>query len=193
MNHLIIFMHPIDKSFNGAILNTYINELEQNEHNVEVRKLYEQNFNPILTQQEYEDFFKGIYREDIEEEHQFILWSDIITFIYPLWWSGFPAIGKGYIDRVFSFGFAYRLNGEEPIPLLKNKKAVTICTMGTPDPVAKKTGIVKSMNHSMDESIFDFCGIEVIDHLYFGNVILATDEERRSMLSKVTRLAKKSR
>ncbi|MGO4888518.1 NAD(P)H-dependent oxidoreductase [Anaerobacillus sp. MEB173] len=191
MNHLIIYMHPTDQSFNGAILQRYVQTLKGQGHHVEIRNLYKMNFQPLLSKKEYDGFFEGKYSDDIQREHDYIRWSDVITFIYPLWWTGFPAIGKGYIDRVFSFGFAYRLKDESPIPLLNNKKAVTICTMGTPSSAAAETGILTSMNHSMDEGIFHFCGITVIEHLYFGNAVLATNEEHEQMLEAVQQVAKK--
>ena len=57
--------------------------------------------------------------------------ADVLVFITQVIWMHFPAIVKGWMERVFSYGFAYRLNESgwhgDPdgrIPLLKIKKAI---------------------------------------------------------------------
>lgn len=191
MNHLVVFAHPSKKSFNGAILEKYVDTLTSQGNNVTVRNLYESGFNPVLSQEEYEGFIKGIYSDEIKTEHECIRWSDVITWIYPFWWLAFPAILKGYIDRVFSYGFAYGLNGEDPVPLLSGKRAVTITTMGTPKERTDANGSMRALMLAMDHSIFDFCGLAVVEHVIFGNVVLATDYEREEMLDQIERLALK--
>ena len=109
MNHLIIFAHPNSKrSFGRAIANRIEQISQENGVNVFFRDLYEMNFNPILSHEELQNANKGIIPEDIQQEHDFILQADLITLVYPLWWMGFPAILKGYLDRVLSHGFAYK-------------------------------------------------------------------------------------
>ncbi|RBW69223.1 NAD(P)H-dependent oxidoreductase [Bacillus taeanensis] len=190
MNHLIIFAHPSSKSFNHAIYTNYEAALKEKGDHVIVRDLYSLNFNPILTMEEYHASKQGNYYDDVKVEQNYIKNTDIITFIYPVWWAGLPAILKGYIDRVFSYGFAYELEYESPIKLLKNKKAVQICTTGTPKEVYKQKGILRSMNQTTDEEIFNFCGIEVIDHLYYGNVVEIEEGNRKQILEEIKEFAK---
>ncbi|MEJ1715164.1 NAD(P)H-dependent oxidoreductase, partial [Escherichia coli] len=82
--------------------------LQKKGHEVEVRDLYEMQFQPTLGRSE----MIGGIGEDVVVEQEYLKWADVITFIYPIWWTGLPAIMKGYIDRVFSYGFAYKyVNG----------------------------------------------------------------------------------
>ena len=105
MNHLIIFAHPnSERSFGRAIANRIEQISQEKGVNVFFRDLYEMNFNPILSHEELQNTNKGIIPEDIQQEHDFILQADLITLVYPLWWMGFPAILKGYLDRVLSHG-----------------------------------------------------------------------------------------
>ncbi|WP_161974962.1 NAD(P)H-dependent oxidoreductase [Bacillus timonensis] len=182
MNHLIVFTHPDKNSFNGALLERYGSELQKKGHNVKIRDLYRLNFYPALSREEYLESFNGKYKEDVKIEHSFIDWSDIITFINPIWWAGIPALTKGYMDRIFSYGFAYTLDKGTPVPLLGEKKAITIFTGGQPENLYRENGMLKSMRQIIEEGLFEFCGLQNAGSLYFGNIIMASNEERKEML-----------
>jgi NAD(P)H dehydrogenase (quinone) len=107
MNHLIVYAHPHPESLNHAILNTTISTLKNNGHDVFVRDLYELNFQPVLQPEDTAAMKEGHTPKDIKTEQEFINDADVITFIYPIWWTGLPAILKGYVDRVFAYGYAY--------------------------------------------------------------------------------------
>ncbi|UZJ77467.1 NAD(P)H-dependent oxidoreductase [Fictibacillus sp. KU28468] len=188
MNHVILYCHPAKESFNMALLETYTEELKRSGHTVAVRNLYSSGFQPVLTQEEYEQSLAYMYSTDIKKEQELLTWCDCLTLIYPVWWGGMPALLKGYIDRVFSYGFAYELDGEEPIPQLKGKSAVSICTTGTPSEIYEKNGMHYAMNLARDHSIFEFCGMEVKRSIYFGNVIQSPQSERERMLQCVRSL-----
>ncbi|HEU5138636.1 MAG TPA: NAD(P)H-dependent oxidoreductase [Bacillales bacterium] len=189
MNHFILFAHPKADSFNGAILDTYREALKGQGHNVEVRDLYRLGFDPILSWEEYQEQFQGAYADDVKGEQAYIEWADAVTLIYPVWWAGLPALGKGYLDRVFTYGFGYELDGEKPIPLLNGKKAATIFTSGTPEKIYEGTGMADSLKQMLEDGLFDFCGLETVGHLYFGNAVLATAKEHERMLEEVRMLA----
>lgn len=125
MNHLIVFAHPHQESFNRAILDTAVRALQTKGHEVHVRDLYQLGFNPVLTGEDTAEMKKGSTPADIQAEQAFITKADVITFVYPVWWTGLPAILKGYVDRVFAYGFAYQYNSQGGIDkLLAGKKGV---------------------------------------------------------------------
>lgn len=189
MKHLVLFCHPSQESFNHAVLEAYCSELKDNGHEVTVRNLYQSPLHPILTQEEYEEALKARYQPEVAQEQELISWCDCLTMIYPIWWGGMPALLKGYVDRVFSYGFAYELDGEEPIPRLAGKSAVSICTTGTPYKVYEKMGMHKAMDQTRNLSIFEFCGFTVKQSVYYGDVIQASNEERGNMLDHVREIA----
>lgn len=106
MNHLIIYAHPSSASFSNAILEKIKECSRKKECKTEVRDLYSIGFDPILRAADFEGLCEGNIPEDIKREQDYIGWADLITFIYPIWWTGMPAILKGYIDRVFSYELA---------------------------------------------------------------------------------------
>ncbi|MBP1082435.1 NAD(P)H-dependent oxidoreductase [Bacillus capparidis] len=170
MNHLVVYAHPHPESFNHAILETAVKALEDKGHQVFVRDLYALDFQPVLKPQDTAAMKSGNIPDDIKTEQEFITKADVITFIYPIWWSGLPAILKGYVDRVFAYGFAYAYGEGEIIQLLKGKKGLIINTHGTPKEIYDEMGMTASLTITSDVGIFDFTGIEPLDHLLFGNV-----------------------
>lgn len=185
MKHLIVYAHPHADSFNRAILNTAVEALEAQGHEVVVRDLYALEFQPVLSAADTASMRAGQNPQDIATEQKFITDADAITFIYPIWWTGLPAILKGYVDRVFAYGFAYA-SGEAGIEkLLTGKKGLIINTHGTPSDIYDQIGMTAGMKMTSDVGIFEFVGIESVDHLFFGSIGYLDDAAYQSMLEQV--------
>ncbi|WP_138750950.1 NAD(P)H-dependent oxidoreductase [Paenibacillus sinopodophylli] len=187
MNHLIVFAHPHKGSFNHAILNAAVEALQANSHEVNVRDLNELGFNPVLSTEDTAAMREGNVPADIKTEQEFLINADVVTFIYPIWWTGLPAILKGYVDRVFSYGFAYQYNAEGGIDkLLSGKKGLIVNTYGSPFEYYESIGMNNSLKQTSGDGIFGFTGIEVVDQLLFGGVTSPdADAERQSILEQV--------
>ncbi len=179
-NILLIYGHPqTPKSFNFDLKEKLVKAIKDNGHNILVRDLYEISFNPLLSSKDLEMIHNFEIPEDIKQEQEFIKNADTIIFIYPIWWAGQPAIIKGYIDRVFSYGFAYIYKGNKVIGLLSDKKAIILNSTGTPSELYEKSGFHKSMRQVIDEGIFKFCGFKKVTHIFFGAVPMLTEEQKQ--------------
>ena len=174
MTHLIIYAHPNPTSFNHAILEAAIKA--SGGHHVIVRDLYQLNFNPILEWQEFRNTIQHQYAEDIVEEHRYFQQAELITLIYPLWWMGFPAILKGYLDRVIAYGFAYKDGKEKSIGLLGDKRVQQFVTLGNPVEEYRQKGYLQAFEHTLGYGLFSFCGIEKVDMHYFGEIGLPSTD-----------------
>lgn len=185
MNHLIVYAHPYTDSFNHAILESAVRALKKNGHEVAVRDLYALDFYPVLKPEDTAAMKAGKTPEDIKIEQAFIAKADVITFIYPIWWTGLPAILKGYVDRVFAYDFAYSVDEKGNVPLLTGKKGFIINTHDYSNKVYDEMGMTAGLKITSDIGIFDFCGIEPVDHLFFGSVGQVEDEAYKEMLNQV--------
>ncbi|WP_407311120.1 NAD(P)H-dependent oxidoreductase [Desulfosporosinus sp. SB140] len=185
MKKLIVFAHQHQDSFNRAILDQVEAALKEKGHEVIVRDLYKLNFQPVLKPEDTDSMKAGKIPEDIKTEQNFITESDVIIFIYPIWWSNMPAILKGYFDRVFSFGFAYTAGDQGAVPLLKGKKGMIINTYGAPEEHYESIGMNAAFKTTMDVGVFGFTGIEPVEHLLFGAVTEVDDSTRKKMLAKI--------
>ncbi len=183
MNHLIIFAHPnFENSFGRAIANAVAQVSQALGMNVQFRDLYAMNFNPLLSLDELQNANKGVIPADIQQEHELILQADFITLVYPLWWMGFPAILKGYLDRVLSHGFAYKTENGESVGLLKGKQMQQFITIGSNVEKYKEFGVDKSLNHCLVNGLFNYCGIKNVEYELFGDIHLIDDAARQAMI-----------
>jgi NAD(P)H dehydrogenase (quinone) len=190
MNNLIVFAHPNPKSFGKGIVDAVVKASKEKGANVKVRDLYEIGFDPILKPSDFTTFQSGKVPEDILVEQEHIKWADAIIFVYPVWWTSFPAMLKGYVDRVFSYGFAYESVDGVPKGLLKGKKALLFCTTGASHEVYAANGMHNSMKQTTDQGIFNFSGIEEVKHTFFSSVPYVTDEIRKDYLEEVEIIVK---
>lgn len=194
MKHLVIYVHPDSKSFCHAIKEEFIDTLRAHGKEVVVRDLYAENFDPVLRNKELKGMVKDTdATEEIKIEQAYIKWADVITFIYPIWWSHMPAILKGYIDRVFTLNFAYKISEKNYLEgLLTDKRVILINTMGATKDDYLHKGILSAMEIIVDECIFKSLEMNVVSHHFFGGMTKSTEEYRKNVLKQIKRIATSS-
>ncbi|MBW7453049.1 NAD(P)H-dependent oxidoreductase [Paenibacillus sepulcri] len=185
MKHLIIFSHPQKDSFNHAILQKATEGLRKGGHEVIVRDLYDMGFDPG------KNIFEGA-DDDVLREQEHLIWADVISFIYPIWWTGLPSMMKGYIERVFSYGFAYKYMDGVQKGLLKGKKAVIINTQGKSLAEYEANGMQDALRLTSDKGIFEYCGFEILYHIFFDSVDRSDEPTRKAWLEKVADMTSKA-
>lgn len=123
MNVLIVFAHPDPQSLNASMRNVCVDELKSLGHTVEVSDLYAMGFKPVVDRDDFPllqpgerlkvakaskaGYATARLTEDVQAEIGKLKRADAIILHFPLWWYSMPAILKGWVDRVFAFGFAY--------------------------------------------------------------------------------------
>jgi len=123
MKVLLVFAHPEPRSLNAALRDVAIRELEAQGHEVRVSDLYADGWRSEVSRADFprlapdarlmvaaaskEAFAADALTDDVKAEIEKLLWADALILQFPLWWFGMPAILKGWVDRVFAYGFAY--------------------------------------------------------------------------------------
>ena len=188
MNTLILYANYKSPSFNSAIRDILGDTLNKNGHEVVIRDLYTIHFNPVLSRKDLESIDDDIYPAEITEEQKFIKRADVIFLVYPIWWSGMPAILKGYIERVFLEGFAFKTKNGKATPLLSDKKVMIFNTLGTKGffNTAEK---IDALNFITEQCIFEYCGMKVVEHKYFEGVKSVDEKTRQGYLETVREIA----
>lgn len=185
MKILVVYSHPYDGSFNNAIKGKVISTLKKTGHSVELRDLYSINFNPVLSASELLSLKNNKTFEDVRKEQEYVSWADMMVFIYPIWWGGMPAIARGYLDRVFSCGYAYSDTDQGPVGLLNKKRIILINTVGATEELYRDNGMTKALEIVADIGIFQFCDAKVEKHIHLAGIPTSTLEERKSMLEGI--------
>ncbi|TCD03192.1 NAD(P)H-dependent oxidoreductase [Pedobacter psychroterrae] len=185
MKHLIIYAHPNPKSLNSQFKASLTNHLKMMGSEVAVRDLYQLDFNPVLSLVDMAGQRAGIVADDVREEQEFIVWADCITIIHPIWWTGLPAIMKGYIDRVFSYGFAYRYDNGVQKGLLAGKQAIIINTHGKSNAEYEAIGMDTALSLTSDKGIYSYSGLEIKKHFFFDRADRPSSESIEDWKSQI--------
>lgn len=176
MKNLVVYAHPNSGSLNHFFKQTVLESLQKSGEEIEVRDLNQINFNPVLSLDDMNGQRMGKVADDVKTEQDFITWADRIIFIYPIWWTGMPAIMKGYIDRVFSYGFAYRYDQGIQKGLLTGKKTIIVNSHGKSNAEYEAMGMDKALVLTSDTGIFTYSGLEIQEHFYFDKADRASQE-----------------
>ncbi len=185
---LIIHGHPNKESFCSALSQAY--KAGALDAGAEVRELKvgDLKFNPNLAH----GYRKRTELEaDLIKAQDSIKWADHLVFVYPTWWGTMPAQLKGFIDRTFLPGFAFKYRDDSIWwdRLLKGRTARLIVTMDAPVwfywLVYGRPG-----HNAMKKMVLEFCGIKPVRITSFGSVKRSSEKERAQWLAKVENLGK---
>jgi NAD(P)H dehydrogenase (quinone) len=171
MKHLVVICHPRRKSFTQAIAHRYVEALEVLGNEVVIRDLYRLHFDPVLGERELLDTNKRVAPRAIRTEQRHIEEAGAVAFFYPLWWAFMPAMMKGYIDRVLSFGFAYDLKDEVMMPRLSGKKALIFTSSGADMAYLRQSKQWRSMRLLEEDNILALCGFDLLEHVHFASIL----------------------
>jgi len=190
MNILIVYAHPNPHSFNQAIVAAITSGLQQAAHQVRIKDLYAEQFDPVLQAEDLARLQQGDTPEKIQREQQDIMWADGLVFVYPLWWFGQPAILKGWLDSVLTNGFAFGFTEQGLTGLLPHKKALVLITAGGQQDYFAAQQAESLVHRPMTDGTLRFCGIEQVDYRVFYNILGTTLAERQAILQSVEGLGK---
>ena len=136
MRILAVFCHPIRDSFAGAVLDRCVADLTRAGHEVTVKDLYREGFDPVMSAEErraYED--AQSHGESVAGEIAALKAAQGLLLVYPTWWYGLPAMLKGWFDRVWLPGVAFELDrrrGVSAHALDGIERLMAVTTTGAP-------------------------------------------------------------
>jgi NAD(P)H dehydrogenase (quinone) len=189
MKVLIVYNHPKPESFNNAILESFTKGLEESGHSYEVIDLHTINFEPRTQPEDLGQFAGQPMPQDVLDQQEKVNSAEAMVFIFPRTGLGFPAMMKGWIDRVFSFGFAYRADEKGNEGLLKHQKVLLMDTTGWPEEFYKATGSGEAIK-TINTTTFNAMGINNVETVPFYNVFAAGDEGRKKYLEEAYKQGK---
>ncbi|MCH2231539.1 MAG: NAD(P)H-dependent oxidoreductase [Crocinitomicaceae bacterium] len=187
-NIVIINGHPDKKSYNSALAQTYYDGAKQGSPAVKILNIADFDFNPNL-QFGYRQRTK--LEPDLLNAIDLIKKADHIVWVFPMWWSGLPAILKGFIDRTFLPGITYQPveNKNVPEKLLKGKTARIIMTSDSPKWYDRYFNGRPAINQ-LKQGTLKFCGIKSVKVTYIATIKNSSQEFRSKWLNRVLELGK---
>ncbi len=136
MKCLVVVAHPLARSLAREFSSRIVTRLEALGHEVDVEDLYAQKFDPVLSKAERRAYYQEEYDiSSVASQAKRLSEAEGLIMVFPTWWFGFPAILKGWLDRVWSPNVAYK-HGSDFGPIKANlnnlKKVLVVTSLGTP-------------------------------------------------------------
>ncbi|WP_405058468.1 NAD(P)H-dependent oxidoreductase [Kribbella sp. NBC_01505] len=201
MKTLIVYAHPEPRSLNGSLKDLAVSTLEGAGHDVLVSDLYAMNWKAAIDAADFgpcdplriprasgQAFDAGTLTPDVRAEQEKLLWADTVIFQFPLWWYSMPAILKGWVDRVFSFHFAYGVGEHSDTRYgerfgegtLAGRRAMLSVTTGGPESHYAERGIngpIDDLLFPIHHGILYYPGLEVLPPFVLYGTDRLSDEE----------------
>jgi len=134
MRILVLYAHPDPESYVAALLRASLDALSRAGHEVDLCDLYAEGFDPVLRLPERRSYHAvPENRRGVEDYVRRLEEAEGLLLVHPVWNFGYPAILKGFLDRVFLPGVSFRIeNGLVQPNLTHLKRLVAVTTYGAP-------------------------------------------------------------
>ncbi len=134
MRFLVVYAHPNPESFSAALHRKVVETLRRKGHEVDDCDLYAEGFDPVLSCEERVNYLDVPgNRKNVEDHVRRLQAAEGLILVFPVWNFGFPAMLKGYLDRVFLPGVSFTLEEGLATPALTHLKVlVAVTTYGAP-------------------------------------------------------------
>ena len=207
-NILIVVAHPEPASFNHALAQHMAGALREADHEVVVSDLAAEGFRADVGRHDFltpplGDYFhvqaeqtraarQGNFAEDVAREQARVAWADNLILQFPLWWGGPPALLKGWIDRVFSYGFAYVDGRRFETGLFKGRRAMISVTTGGTEARFSQGGTygpIAPLLMPLRKLSLEYVGFDVADPVVSYAAPRASDVTRAQYLREAAQAA----
>lgn len=155
MRVLTVVAHPRRTSVTFEVARRFVDGLHEAGHDATLLDLYRMDFDPVLREPDEPDWGARdqTFTPEVEREMDRFREHDALAFVFPLWWWSVPAILKGYIDRVWNYGFAY---GGARLP---HQHVLWLSLAGAPPHRFEKHGYDGMIEHYFNEGLAHYVGI----------------------------------
>jgi len=133
--------------------------------------------------------------KDVLAQQEKVAAADGLAFITPIMWMNFPAILRGWVERVFTYGFVYTMTADAwrrgdlsgRLPLMTHKKALIMTPTFFRESDYRDSGCGAAIERLVDDFGFRYPGIEQVEHVYFYSVMAVDEATRREYLQQAYR------
>ncbi|RIW13446.1 flavodoxin family protein [Algoriphagus lacus] len=186
---VVINGHPNPDSFNRGLADAYMQAASSSGAIVKEIRIAELDFNPNL-QFGYQRRME--WESDLVESWEKIKWADHLVWVHPVWWGGLPALTKGFIDRLFLPGYAFKYRKDSVFwdKLLSGKTARILTSLDQPGWYYWLMYGRPSINQ-LKKSTLEFSGVKPVKVSTFGVIRNSTSNQRSKWMEEAKALGKK--
>jgi NAD(P)H dehydrogenase (quinone) len=166
MHALIVVAHPDQASLTHSVARHLAEGVAQPEegHSFEIADLSAEGFAPAFTVTDLAVHRRDVpIPVDIATEQARIDRADALVLVFPVHWWSMPALLKGWVDRVFSNGWAYDEGPDiKSVKRLRHLNVHLVGLGGASASTYERRGYRAAMKTQIDHGIFDYCGARVV-------------------------------
>ena len=189
MRTLVVHCHPDPESFVAAVRDRAVETLTRRGHDVRVTDLYADEFDPVFSAEERARHLEPGPDPAVADDAGDLQWCEQLVLVYPTWWSGPPAMLKGWIDRVWVKDVAFDLppRSSRVHARLRNvRRIVAITTHGSSKIVNALEG--ETGKRMVTRTLRSVCHpLARTTWIAMYGVDTSTDADRRSFLDRIER------
>lgn len=189
MRILLVLAHPLPESFAASVARTAREALEASGHVIDLLDLYAEDFDPRLSEAERRGYFDIPYDTSaVAGIVARLKAADGLVLVFPQWWFNFPAILKGFFDRIFAPGvaFTHDASGGRIVPHLTNIRLLyALTTTGSPWWLVHFY-MGNPVRRLLKRGIANFCSKKLVFRmLSLHDMDRATDAKRKAHLERI--------
>lgn len=184
---LVLVAHPCGESFSQALHGTVVSQLTARGWEVDDCDLYAEGFNPVLSETERRGYHEvGPNVAPVADYVDRLRAADALVMVFPVWNFGYPAILKGFLDRVFLPGVSFRLEDGKVKPNLTHvKRLAAVTTYGGTRIRALLAG--DPPRHCVKRAVWHVCRPTTMKYLALYDMNRASEAKRKAFLQRVER------
>ena len=158
MHVLTILDHPDPASFSAAVARRFIAGAEAAGHSAELADLHAEGFDPRWSMGDIDRDAGAATPDDVLSEQARIARADAICLVFPLFWWGMPAMTKGWVDRVWSWGWAYDQLDDPELSLQRPRTGVLLIPAGARSDEMDEEGYTAALEIAWTKGTFGYFG-----------------------------------
>ena len=158
MHVLTVLDHPNPKSFSHAVAAEFGLGARAAGHTVELADLHAEGFKPLWSMADIESDGGAGTPADVQAEQARIGRADAICLVFPLFWWGMPSMMKGWIDRVWTWGWAYDQLDDPEKSLQRPRTGVLLIPAGARSDEMETEGYAASLETAWMKGTFGYFG-----------------------------------
>ncbi|MEM9497488.1 MAG: NAD(P)H-dependent oxidoreductase, partial [Pseudomonadota bacterium] len=170
MHVLTVLDHPNPASLSAAVAGRFMDGARAAGHTAELADLHAEGFDPRWSVQDIEAEGPAGAPADVTFEQDRIARADAICLVFPLFWWGMPAMTKGWVDRVWSWGWAYDQLDDPDVSLQRARTGVLLVPAGARSDEVEESGYRRALETAWIAGTFGYFGLDPRRlHLLYGS------------------------
>lgn len=180
---LTVLDHPDLTSFSAAVAKEFMAGAVASGHTVELADLHAEGFDPRFSMRDVERDRNAPTAADVVKEQERIARADAVCLVFPLFWWGMPSMTKGWVDRVWTWGWAYDQLDDPEKSLQRPRTGVLLVPAGARSDEMEQAGYLSALETAWIKGTFGYFGMSPrkLEVLYGST---GSPERRKALLQR---------